>query len=272
MKKKLIIIFTFIFTYNIYCNDILPTQEYSWTIKFAEGQDIDNNYFINLNPLLDSLGFPMVGMSGDYFYSIPTLDDSQRSWSFCVGSFETEEEAQYYAKALKESPSLSWIKIEQLFNIYGYAGKIIIEDSIIRLGTTEIFNINYEAFISPCKNWTVFKYGNCSGYESEGQTLIVSRVEDGQERLGVIDHRMIFPKLWGTLPNGDISLFISIESSATYWDSKILLLNIETGEIIEEIYNSIITDTLKNSSGIIYKTFTQDENICYKGILKFSSY
>jgi len=272
MKKKFgSIIILLLITVNIFSMNGIPFSDCPWTIQFAAG-NVNDDFLNEINTVLQSLDFPMLSMSGNYYYTSRGLKDGEMYNRYNAGGFETRSEANKYAQLLENDGYSTWVR--KNFNItLGKSGSVTITDEEVILGTGERYTIesgfSERAYIQPMGDYIVFVNQNGMGYESEGETMFLVHVPDGEERLVLISYNMVQPKVWGTLPNGNPGLIVEFENGATGFSSYIVLMDIITGEFIQTIFQSTVVNVLPN--GIEYETYSDDggSNVIKTGSLNF---
>ncbi len=247
------IYFLFITLISFNYQNILPNDQYPWTVQLIASEDMIDTWIFS-----DSIYSQTSEYA--YCYQVPGFYNGKRIFRGCVGGYSSYEKAKEDYQYLT-SYGFECIPREMHNLVLGSTGRITVNENNIGLSTGEPFRTDetrygLRAYLSPDNMWAALIYPTGTGFENEGECIIMTRISDGQERLFLIESEMVFPQLWKTSVNPDgtesLKIIISTENGGVGYGS-IYLIDVESGNLISKIENSSVTEIRENS--VLYEIF-----------------
>ncbi len=259
-------VFCFLSTVNF-----LPGADFQWTVQLMSFKDpvYGNERIDEINEILEELN---ISATGSYarFFTVQGVHENERVYRLCAGVFSDYEKASETAYRLR------------LRGVPGFAKKIIgascelwlsssVEKDRILLGQNhwveiyepgEIFWMSERSYVSDRERFAALVYSNGTGYEGEGENLLLLKIPTLEESVILIDGRMITVSFWHDSEEQTDLAVIELISGATAFDNEVVILNCGTREIIKR-YEHGSVESYNTDSGVLNVIFmSMDETEC----------
>jgi hypothetical protein len=211
--------------------DILPSTQNPWTVQICALSNPVNTWGLH-DSLYQKTGQPL------FPYQVPALLDSRRIWRCCLGGYPAREEAEQMADYLQNHGFTALVKQMQGI-VLGSTGEIEIRDTDIELQTGEVFPTNDEiqgyhqhqrAALSPDQQWAALIFSSGTGFENEGECLVLARISDGEEKIGLVSTEMIYPLIWD-IESDNPRIIVSTQCGGVGY-GNIYMIDVENGQIL----------------------------------------
>lgn len=239
----IVLLFSLIFSFNY--DQVLPSSPYPWTVQICALSSPVNTWEM-YDSLYEKTEQPL------FPFQVPGLLETKRIWRCCLGGYSSAEEADVMVQYLKNNGFTALAKKMQGI-ILGSTGEIDISDDEIRLQTGEIFPTDdrmqgyynhHRAYLSPDMQWAALIFSSGIGFENEGESMVLARISDGEERLVLISSEMINPLIWN-MESDKPEIIVSTQCGGVGY-GEIFLIEVETGLITWQDKNISVYEVCEN--------------------------
>ncbi|MBN1619948.1 hypothetical protein JW890_04435 [candidate division WOR-3 bacterium] len=263
--------FSLAVVYFLSIGSFLPDGDFPWTVQLMSFSEpvYGNERIDEINEILWGQNISATG-SYSRFFTVQGAFENKRVYRLCAGVFPNYQKASEMAYRLRLRGVPCFAK-----KIIGSAPELWLSTSVekdrILLGQKhwveiyepgEIFWMSERAYVSDPERYATLVYSNGTGYEGEGENLLLLKIATLEESVILIDSRMITVSFWLENENQNDIAVIELISGATGYDNEVIILDCETREILER-YEHGSVDLYNKSSGVLDVIFmSEDETVC----------
>lgn len=246
----------------------MPDADNPWTIQILSLTGLDDIYenTERLNLILEREEFPQTGAYPRFFIAQGVFQN-KRVYRVCAGAFDGTEESKETVYRLRArgvpcfSRRLVGGEVETWENISISEGRIVFGSGHF----VELFepgDISWQkerAYLSSDSAYAALTYSNGTGYEGEGENLIILNLKNSYENIALIDQRMVFPVMWFQNEAGSVLLVVELISGGTAYSNEVIVINCEGAVVVERYRHCTINNCVP--SALILNVMSVEETI-----------
>lgn len=229
----------------------MPDADNPWTIQILSITGLDDIYenTERLNSILEREGFPQTGAYPRFFIAQGVFQN-KRVYRVCAGAFDGTEKSKETVYRLRArgvpcfSRRLVGGEVETWENLSVSEGRIVFGSGHF----VELFepgDMSWQkgrAYLSSDSAYAALTYSNGTGYEGEGENIIILNLKNLGENIAVIDQRMVLPVMWFQGEEDSVLLVVELISGGTAYGNEVIVINCEDAVVVERYRHCTINN------------------------------